>query len=158
MLIDTQIISIERPYKLSLDLTSSDLQDYLDNTEGTINEKGVHVEGSISKEEKNRFLLQFQLTADMTYPCSRCLKLTNYTCRYDYEEILEVNEETPTIDIRDYVVDVMYINEPMKVLCDEDCKGLCMHCGKNLNEDSCQCDKQNAIDPRFEKLKDLLNN
>lgn len=158
MLIDTQIITIEKPYTLSLDLKASELQEYLDNTEGIINEKGVHVQGKIIKEDKDRFVLRFRLTADMTYPCSRCLESTNYTCLYDYEEIVKVDEENPVIDIIEYIVDVLYINEPMKVLCDEDCKGLCMHCGINLNEESCQCDKQNAIDPRFEKLKDLLNN
>jgi uncharacterized protein len=28
---------------------------------------------------------------------------------------------------------------PLKVTCREDCKGLCLHCGKNLNEEQCSC-------------------
>lgn len=43
---------------------------------------------------------------------------------------------------------------PMKLLCKEDCKGLCKKCGINLNYKNCECDKQ-SYDLRFEKLKDL---
>jgi len=44
---------------------------------------------------------------------------------------------------------------PMKPLCDPDCKGLCPHCGVDLNEESCACEAE-RIDPRMAALKDLL--
>jgi uncharacterized metal-binding protein YceD (DUF177 family) len=40
--------------------------------------------------------------------------------------------------------------------CRPDCKGLCVHCGANLNEESCTC-ADNQIDPRMAKLKALLD-
>ena len=43
----------------------------------------------------------------------------------------------------------------MAVLCREDCKGLCPHCGKDLNEGPCGCEPR-QIDPRLEALKKLL--
>jgi uncharacterized protein len=43
---------------------------------------------------------------------------------------------------------------PLKTTCREDCKGLCPHCGKNLNEVQCSCvDK--VEDPRWSALKEI---
>ncbi len=47
-------------------------------------------------------------------------------------------------------------NLPMKHLCNDQCKGICQKCGKNLNEDECGCNKK-EIDPRLQALADLLN-
>jgi uncharacterized protein len=30
---------------------------------------------------------------------------------------------------------------PMKVVCKDDCKGLCFQCGTDLNEGTCSCSK-----------------
>jgi uncharacterized protein len=44
---------------------------------------------------------------------------------------------------------------PMKPLCRQECKGLCPHCGTNLNTEQCQC--QTAWeDPRLAGLKALI--
>ena len=43
---------------------------------------------------------------------------------------------------------------PFKTVCREDCKGLCPHCGKNLNVESCSC-VRDADDPRWGSLKDI---
>lgn len=45
---------------------------------------------------------------------------------------------------------------PMKVLCREDCKGLCLNCGKNLNDGDCGCDSF-VPDPRMAGFLDILN-
>ena len=44
---------------------------------------------------------------------------------------------------------------PMKPLCSESCKGLCVHCGTNLNIETCACAPE-WIDPRLAALKGLL--
>ena len=41
------------------------------------------------------------------------------------------------------------------VLCQEDFRGLCPKCGKNLNEGDCGCDRR-EVDPRLSKLQELL--
>lgn len=43
---------------------------------------------------------------------------------------------------------------PLKAICREDCRGLCPHCGKNLNVESCTC-AEPVEDPRWSALKDL---
>ena len=43
---------------------------------------------------------------------------------------------------------------PLKITCREDCKGLCPHCGKNLNQEPCSCAGP-LEDPRWEALKEI---
>jgi uncharacterized protein len=43
---------------------------------------------------------------------------------------------------------------PLKTICREDCKGLCPHCGKNLNETPCGCVDE-VEDPRWSALKEI---
>jgi len=43
---------------------------------------------------------------------------------------------------------------PLKTVCREDCRGLCPHCGKNLNEGACSCAKE-VEDPRWAALKQI---
>ncbi len=44
---------------------------------------------------------------------------------------------------------------PVKVLCKPDCKGICMQCGKDLNEGECGCDRF-VPDPRMARIKDIF--
>jgi len=43
---------------------------------------------------------------------------------------------------------------PLKAICREDCRGLCPHCGRNLNLEQCTC-AEPIEDPRWEALKGL---
>jgi len=43
---------------------------------------------------------------------------------------------------------------PMNAVCREDCRGLCTHCGQNLNEKQCACEAT-YVDPRFAALKNI---
>ena len=64
--------------------------------------------------------------------------------------------EGDSADLDDIVRTVFVLNLDSKLLCKEDCKGLCHRCGKNLNEGPCNCQKE--LDPRFAALKQLLEN
>ena len=58
------------------------------------------------------------------------------------------------IDITQDVLDVILLSIPVKMLCSESCKGLCDHCGQNLNESTCRCE-QETHDPRWDALKNI---
>lgn len=60
-----------------------------------------------------------------------------------------------TIDLSSILKDSILLGLPMKVLCHPDCAGICPICGKNRNEDKCQCEIDD-IDPRLAGLKELL--
>ncbi|MCE5194773.1 MAG: DUF177 domain-containing protein [Nitrospiraceae bacterium] len=107
--------------------------------------------------------------------CSRCLK--HYTAHIEadidavyhplrelsVEGIHEVREDEldldfyrgDELDVLDLINEQVFLNTPMKSLCDEACKGICQICGKDLNTESCNCAVSKA-DPRLEVLKKLL--
>ena len=57
-------------------------------------------------------------------------------------------------DLEDIVRTIFVLNLDSKLLCKDDCAGMCCRCGKNLNDGPCNCQKE--IDPRFAALKQLL--
>jgi uncharacterized protein len=57
--------------------------------------------------------------------------------------------------LEDTLREQVLLSVPLKTLCSEDCKGLCPHCGKNLNaEGACSCSDE-IEDPRWSALKDI---
>ena len=62
--------------------------------------------------------------------------------------------EADAADLDDIIRTIFVLNMDSKLLCKEDCKGLCHRCGKNLNDGPCNCQKE--LDPRFAALKQLL--
>ena len=62
--------------------------------------------------------------------------------------------EGDSANLDDIVRTVFVLNLDSKLLCKEDCQGLCHRCGKNLNDGPCNCQKE--LDPRFAALKQLL--
>lgn len=64
-------------------------------------------------------------------------------------------DETHKLDLEDALREYALLNMPPAPRCQEDCKGLCPQCGKNLNEGSCDCEPEH-IDERFAVLSKLL--
>jgi uncharacterized protein len=58
------------------------------------------------------------------------------------------------IDVDHLVAEQIFLALPVKVLCSEDCKGICPGCGVNLNEDPCRCKAERVQSP-FEKLESI---
>ena len=58
--------------------------------------------------------------------------------------------------LEDAVREQVLLALPLKVICREDCKGLCPHCGKNLNTEQCSC-AEPVEDPRWSALKEIRN-
>ena len=71
-----------------------------------------------------------------------------------------LSRDKDKIDLTEDVRELTMLELPLKHLCNYNCKGLCIKCGKNLNEGKCNC-KIEEINPVWEpllKLKDKLNN
>ena len=54
----------------------------------------------------------------------------------------------------DVVREQILLAVPLKVTCREDCKGLCPHCGQNLNQEKCSC-AVTQEEPRWAALKEI---
>ena len=104
-------------------------------------------------------------------PCDRCLEPVDYKIDIDYfkdldmnktaeEKIADLDEENylegTVFDTEVFVFNEILVNLPMKVLCKEDCKGICNRCGANLNKGFCDCDTA-VPDPRMSKILDIFN-
>lgn len=108
----------------------------------------------------------FDTTTEMD--CIRCLELSNVPVIGRVEELFYyppssamdedayVMGEDGNVDLGPLIRELALLERPMQPLCKENCKGLCIECGINLNKDSCSCEIDD-IDPRLAKLKALLN-
>ena len=114
------------------------------------------------------FRLKISVSTKAAYNCDRCLECfdldfnTNIEQIYqlghsdlDSDEIEILPENSKEIDISKAIYDSFVINRPIQLLCRDECKGLCVNCGTSLNHQTCDC-QQEKIDPRLEKLKNLL--
>ena len=102
--------------------------------------------------------------------CDRCLKEVPMTFDLRIERELSISdgqvvsedaEEIPfldetELDVDRLIYDEILVNWPTKVLCQEDCKGLCPVCGQNLNERDCGCDRQ-VVDPRMARFQEVCD-
>ena len=58
------------------------------------------------------------------------------------------------IDLGEILREELLLALPTKLLCDDDCKGICAGCGAELNSEPCTCKPQ--TDPRWDVLKQLI--
>ena len=58
------------------------------------------------------------------------------------------------INLGDFIADRISLDEPMKPICDSNCKGLCTQCGVNINKSSCDC-KLDETDSPWDELKKI---
>ena len=117
-------------------------------------------------------VLEGSLEVTIEADCARCLEpvkdFKTIAIKDKFTTLAEVaqresNEECEVYVLQENVIDLEGILKdyiisslPLRYLCSEDCKGLCSKCGKNLNKGSCNCVED--VDPRFAKLKELLDN
>ncbi|MDQ7838473.1 MAG: DUF177 domain-containing protein [Thermodesulfobacteriota bacterium] len=59
-----------------------------------------------------------------------------------------------TVDVAQIAAEQIFLQMPVKPLCHEECKGLCPHCGVNLNLTACDCRAGATFSP-FEALRDI---
>jgi uncharacterized protein len=128
----------------------------------------VHIEKS---GEGKVFFVEIRLRCVAVAPCSRCLKETPLeitgSFRYFYtpsaaEEEQNADEMTVAyqrdaveIELSEQIWESLVLSLPEKVLCRDDCAGLCPRCGADLNLGDCGCPRSGS-DPRLQVLKDIL--
>ncbi|MFC1563827.1 DUF177 domain-containing protein [candidate division KSB1 bacterium] len=76
---------------------------------------------------------------------------------HQQDDLLILPANCDTADLTDIIRQQIIVNLPMKILCNEECKGLCPGCGTDLNKKKCKC-KNDKIDPRWEALKNIKLN
>ena len=124
----------------------------------------VLVEGQV-RNIAGMLRLHFELDTTLSAVCDRCGEPFESPFHYAREYLLateledEENDEIllltdGAVDVGELSREAFILNMPAKMLCREDCRGLCPGCGANLNREACRCKKE--IDPRLAKLAQLL--
>ena len=118
--------------------------------------------------------LKGKLDTSLEVACARCLEPVVYEVGRSFDLLyrpLETDAGHEELSITDAEAEIGYyqgdsllledalreqvlLAVPLKTVCREDCKGLCPHCGKNLNEGQCSCAEQ-MEDPRWAALKEI---
>jgi uncharacterized protein len=108
-----------------------------------------------------------QLHSQVQLECARCLETFVQPLDLHLEAQFGLSPITPQgeaifpigvkglLDLTEALREQILLDLPMRPLCRPDCRGLCVECGRNLNEGPCGC-VQETIDPRLVGLKDLL--
>ena len=73
----------------------------------------------------------------------------------DEDDLTTAYYKEDTIDLGELMHEQFVLALPMKPLCSDACKGLCVQCGTNLNKASCDCVPE-WTDPRLASLKNLV--
>lgn len=151
---------------------------YTDDQVRPLNEAGheVRIVGEVQMLRTDKGIwVEANLIGGMTCSCSLCLM------EFDQPIEIHIQEEfLPQVDIntgarvnhageqdedfyisRNHILDLtdaarqyFDINAPMRPVCTEQCKGICLVCGVNRNERECAC-QENQIDPRWSALVGL---
>ncbi len=74
--------------------------------------------------------------------CVRCLGKFHQKLFDEFDFNYLISSESQILDITENVREELILNFPLKPLCKKDCKGICPICGKNLNEEKCDCESK----------------
>jgi len=149
-----------------------DVQEKL-NTEDVALASPVITRLSLNKAG-SEIIIAGSLEVEMELQCSRCLKDFRQSLDIPVNVVYHPVEDAVVekhalkddeldmgfyrgdeLDLQELLKEQILLNTQMKPLCNEQCKGICPKCGKDLNTGQCNC-SQKETDPRLEVLKKFL--
>lgn len=132
----------------------------------------VKVQATLEKST-NHIYLKAEITAAGVFTCDRCVEefrreiRTSYRVLYKFgseegttpgeQEIVYIHPDTSFVDVVEDVRQYSTLAVPQKLLCREDCKGICPTCGIDRNRTTCKCEAE-EVDPRWQGLRKFLEN
>ncbi len=87
----------------------------------------------------NQIVADTKVSADYGYFCARCLQDFHEVHNSHYHFDFEVTNDVEYIDLGEEIRQELIMANPARVLCKDDCKGICPGCGANLNLEQCKC-------------------
>ncbi len=128
------------------------------------------VEFTFTNDGMNRAKVEGSVDLTFRTKCDRCLTEVPTSLKITFDrtvtspdvELSEDSEDDQNfmegyqLNVETFVYDEILVNWPMKILCRPECKGVCLVCGKNLNEGDCGCDTF-VPDPRMAAIQDIFN-
>jgi uncharacterized protein len=110
------------------------------------------------------YAFRLRFAAALEGPCVRCLETADQSVEVDAREIDQPGggeelsspyfDETADLDLRSWARDALALALPTQIVCSDDCAGLCMVCGENLNRSPDHAHEREP-DPRWAALREL---
>jgi uncharacterized protein len=132
----------------SKDIAYSITEDELSDIRGFSFASPVAVKGRVYNRAGVVYL-EYSVDVIMSVTCDRCLEVMEREYHFDFDHIVVpsisgdnddyIVADGESIELNEIAVTDLLLQLPSKNLCSEDCKGLCMVCGCNLNEKQCNC-------------------
>lgn len=105
---------------------------------------------------RSKIFVKGEYNCKVEIECVRCLKMFEDVLQHNFNFEYDIPKQKEYIDITEDVRGEIILNYPKKPLCEENCRGLCPKCGKNLNISDCDC-KRKGLDS-FNPFSELANN
>ena len=128
----------------------------------------IAVQGEYLCTGENRISLKAEVQATADTRCSRCLEPVSIPVKAEMDVVFDrqpdpedpdlYSFEASTLELTDAVRDALLLELPMRILCAEDCKGICPVCGINLNKGTCTCQEGAEVLNPFSALKNIVLN
>jgi uncharacterized protein len=124
----------------------------------------VPLELDVSRMTGGGYALRLRFAATLEGPCMRCLKQAQPRVEVEAreadrpgagEELDSPYVKEESLDLAAWARDAFVLAVPVKVLCREDCAGLCPVCAADLNEAGTEHHHDSTPDPRWAKLRQL---
>lgn len=80
-----------------------------------------------------------EVSAKLSTVCSRCLEPLVLKWKRIFAFDFPVDQSTQFVEMNEDIRQEVLLNLPLKLLCKEECKGICPDCGSNLNLEECKC-------------------
>jgi uncharacterized protein len=143
------------------------------DTDRVVGSVAVRIEGTV-RPVAGRFVVAGRANARATLSCSRCLEPVEWLMETAFEVELAHADSAPLdaelaldedemdvvflddsiLDLEELAAEQVLLELPIRVLCDDNCAGLCPRCGANRNIDgACRCEPE--PDPRWAALGEL---
>ena len=129
--------------------------------------RDIKVEGTMMGAGE-RVSVRAEVEAVMKSRCFRCLEDVEMPIKAlvdaEFAKVEDPDDpdlyvfEASTIELTDAVRDALVMEIPTRIICSEDCKGLCPSCGVNRNKVSCTCQEGGEVANPFAALKAIVQN
>ncbi|HAJ56816.1 MAG TPA: hypothetical protein DCL35_03490 [Candidatus Omnitrophica bacterium] len=112
--------------------------DYDLNVPGREHKSSLDVE-AIVQRDSGIIKVKVLLRSLLCLTCSRCFKDFEQGLDKVLNFIYSVDLSEKKIELDDDIRGELILDYPQKILCKEDCKGMCPYCGADLNIEKCKC-------------------
>jgi uncharacterized protein len=136
--------------KISIDRIKKEKEVYLDYEDNQFQNKqlrestrdSLKIKFVISLVGNTNVRIKGEIEGIFELVCDRCADSFLQNKKIELDEIFELSTKELSdrlVDLDSKVRDIVVMSFPIKILCNENCKGICLGCGVNLNKEKCKC-------------------